>query len=251
MSTALKLSESMEDYLEAIFHLVADKQAARARDIAEWMKVNRSSVTGALHSLAEKGLINYQPYELITFTRKGKTLAKQVVERHKVFRDFLVKVLSIDEAKADEAACQMEHAIPSPILERLIQFVEFVEVCPRGGAKWVENFGYHCDSSDLQDCERCISSCLDDMKKRKSNVGSKQQMVVTLKDLSPGQKGKVEHIKGQGEVYKRLLDMGVTPGSLVEMRRVAPLGDPIEIKVKGYYLSLRKQEAEQIAIRLL
>jgi Fe2+ transport system protein FeoA len=76
-------------------------------------------------------------------------------------------------------------------------------------------------------------------------------MVVALKQLNPGQQGKVERISGRGEVYKRLLDMGVTPGSLVEMRRVAPLGDPLEIKVKGYNLSLRKEEAENISIRLL
>ena len=76
-------------------------------------------------------------------------------------------------------------------------------------------------------------------------------MVVALKDLSPGQKGKVGRVAGRGEVFKRLIDMGVTPGSPVEMRRVAPLGDPIEIKVRGYHLSLRKQEAEKITIELL
>ncbi len=76
-------------------------------------------------------------------------------------------------------------------------------------------------------------------------------MVVALKDLSPGQRGKVARIRGRGEVYARLLDMGITPGSLVEMKRVAPLGDPLEIKVKGYHLSLRKQEAEKIAVELL
>lgn len=76
-------------------------------------------------------------------------------------------------------------------------------------------------------------------------------MVVPLKQLVPGQKGRVTQIQGQGEVYKRLLDMGVTPGSLIEMRRIAPLGDPLEIKVKGYHLSLRKKEAEKIAVELL
>ena len=76
-------------------------------------------------------------------------------------------------------------------------------------------------------------------------------MVVSLKDLSPGQKGRVTRVRGRGVVYKRLVDMGVIPGSLIEMRRVAPLGDPLEIKVRGYHLSLRKQEAEKIAVELL
>ncbi len=76
-------------------------------------------------------------------------------------------------------------------------------------------------------------------------------MVVNLRDLRPGQKGKVNHVKGKGAIFKRLLDMGITPGSLIEMMREAPLGDPIEIKLRGYYLMLRKKEAAQIVVALV
>lgn len=250
MSASVELSSSLEDYLEAIFHVVAEKHVARSRDIAERLGVNKSSVTGALHSLAEKGLVNYEPYEAITLTGGGKALATDIVRRHEVLRDFLVKVLSVDADKADQAACRMEHAVPSPILERLIQFVEFIEVCPRGGANWIRGFGYHCGQVEPETCVRCISSCLKHAKDRIA-VRSGAANVATLKELRPGQKGRVTHVRGRGAVYKRLLDMGVTPGSLVEMRRVAPLGDPLEIKVRGYHLSLRKKEAEKIEIELL
>ena len=73
----------------------------------------------------------------------------------------------------------------------------------------------------------------------------------TLKDLKPGQKGKVLRIKARGEMNKRIVEMGITPGSVVEMERVAPLGDPVDIKVKGYHLSLRKDEAGGIEIEKL
>ena len=76
-------------------------------------------------------------------------------------------------------------------------------------------------------------------------------MTIALGELSPGQKARVERIKGRGETNKRLVAMGLTPGSVVEMVRVAPLGDPIEIKVKGYHLSLRKEEAEKVTVALL
>ena len=154
MGSTARLSESLEDYLETIFHLVAEKPAARARDIAKRLGVGRSSVTGALHALAEKGLVNYAPYEVITLTRKGEAAAQDVVRRHEVFRDFLVKVLSVEETAADEAACQMEHAIPPAVFERFMEFVEFVEVCPRAGAKWIRGFGYHCQHGKPDDCER-------------------------------------------------------------------------------------------------
>ena len=71
-----------------------------------------------------------------------------------------------------------------------------------------------------------------------------------LSELTPGEKGKVKQITGEGRLKKKLLDMGVIPGSEVEVIKVAPLGDPIDIKIKGYHLSLRKQEAKQISIKV-
>lgn len=72
-----------------------------------------------------------------------------------------------------------------------------------------------------------------------------------LKDLRPGQKGKVLKVTGRSETRKRIVEMGVTAGAVVEVERVAPLGDPIEVKVKGYHLSLRKDEAAGIEIEPL
>lgn len=72
-----------------------------------------------------------------------------------------------------------------------------------------------------------------------------------LKNLKPGQKGRVLKISARGELNKRIVEMGVTPGSVVEVERVAPLGDPIDIKVKGYHLSLRKEEADGIEVETL
>ena len=82
------LSSNMEDYLEAIFHISAEKKAARAKDIAERLNVNKSSVTGALRSLSEKGYVNYAPYDIITLTAEGQVLAKDVVRRHETLKDF-------------------------------------------------------------------------------------------------------------------------------------------------------------------
>jgi DtxR family Mn-dependent transcriptional regulator len=246
------LTASLEDYLEAIFHIIADKQAVRPKDIARRLKVSNASVTGALRSLADKELINYAPYDVITLTPAGKTAAVDVIRRHEVLSDFFVKVLAVDPAAADEAACKMEHSIPKVILERFIQFAEFVEVCPRGGAKWIAGFGYHCDRGATQDnCERCVSQTLEEVRRRKQQGDRKTMVVVKLKDLKPGQRGKVLRISARGETNKRIVEMGVTPGSVVEVERVAPLGDPIEMKVKGYHLSLRKEEAEGIEIETL
>jgi len=71
-----------------------------------------------------------------------------------------------------------------------------------------------------------------------------------LHELKPGEKGKIVKVGGGRGIQRRLLDMGLVSGSDVEVERVAPLGDPIEIKIKGYHLSLRKEEASNIQVEV-
>jgi len=69
-----------------------------------------------------------------------------------------------------------------------------------------------------------------------------------LSELKPGQKGKILQIGAIGPLKRRLMDMGVLKGEEIEVRKVAPFGDPIEVKVKSYNLSFRKKEAEGITV---
>lgn len=73
-------------------------------------------------------------------------------------------------------------------------------------------------------------------------------METTLKELKPGESGVVISIGSKGPVKKRLMDMGVTPGAEIKVIKVAPLGDPVEVNLRGYELSLRKEEAAQIVV---
>ncbi len=70
----------------------------------------------------------------------------------------------------------------------------------------------------------------------------------TLDTLAVGEGGRVSAVVGSAEVRRRLLEMGLTPGCRVRVVRFAPLGDPIDVEVRGYHLSLRKHEARQITL---
>jgi len=140
-SSQKRLSASLEDYLEAIYHIENRKQAARAKDIGDSLDVKGSSVTGALQALAKRELINYAPYEVITLTGKGRALAREVVKRHRVLRKFFVDVLDVDEKIAEKAACRMEHSVPRKISERLIGFVQYLtKETDKEKRKLIENF---------------------------------------------------------------------------------------------------------------
>jgi uncharacterized protein (TIGR00725 family) len=130
VSAATGLSESLGDYLESIYHLVRSRSAALVKEIAERMKVQKSSVTGALRLLAEKGLVNYDPYSFVTLTARGERIARDLVRRHETLRQFLTRVLAVEAAAADRNACHMEHAIEPQVLEKLYELGR--EIARRG-----------------------------------------------------------------------------------------------------------------------
>lgn len=70
----------------------------------------------------------------------------------------------------------------------------------------------------------------------------------TLKNVKIGQYAKVVKLHGEGAVKRRIMDMGITKGAIIYVRKVAPLGDPIEVTVRDYELSLRKSDAEMIEV---
>jgi len=70
----------------------------------------------------------------------------------------------------------------------------------------------------------------------------------TLKDVKPGETVEVVKLHGTGAIKRRIMDMGITKGCSIYVRKVAPLGDPVEVTVRGYELSLRKEDAEMVEV---
>ena len=140
MSKRTQLSASLEDYIEAIYNIVAEKQKARSKDIAASLNVSGASVTEALRSLAKKKLINYAPYEAITLTNKGRKAAKDVVHRHNALKQFFIDVLDVKHDIAEQGACRVEHTAPQEIIDQMIRFINYLETCPSDSKQLVENF---------------------------------------------------------------------------------------------------------------
>ncbi len=249
MAASDALTASMEDYLEAIYHIVRQKQAARAKDIARRLEVNNSSVTGALRTLSEKGFINYAPYDVITLTPKGRQHAEDVVRRHEALMDFFTKVLCVDPQEASEAACKMEHAVSGTILKRLIRFVEFLEICPRGGDSLIQGFKNHCGQDEnFITCSDSIAECLEVLKKRQIEIEGETLDTVALNDLGLHRRGKIVKIKGKGSASRKLNELDITPGSMVEVLQILPDTAAIEIKARGYRLTLSEDDAARIQV---
>jgi DtxR family transcriptional regulator, Mn-dependent transcriptional regulator len=225
------LSASLEDYLEVIFWTVAAQGAARVKDIARQLKVKASSVTGALQLLAEKEYVHYRPYEAVTLTREGFDEAARVVQRHRILREFFTEVLGVDSALAEEQACRLEHGIGNEVAGRLVSLLQFVEDRPEIGEELTGFLGQQTRSG------RQTAGTLDLM-------GG----MLTVADLKRGQKGVIMAIRREGVVSRRLADMGLGRGALVEVEGTAPMGDPIRVKIRRDRLALRRKEAAAIVV---
>lgn len=155
------LSSNLEDYLEAISHLQRENKVARAKDIADWLHVSRASVTGALKTLGERGLINYSPYSFVTLTDQGAVIADEIIRRHTTLKDFFANFLLLDPKRADDIACRVEHAVDSETMDRLVSFLNFMRHCPRSGEDWLESFNLYCHKGvGRADCQACVTACL-------------------------------------------------------------------------------------------
>ena len=121
-----ELSASLEDYLEAIFNLAGEADAARSKEIAKVLGVSKASVTGALRVLKHKGLVNYKPYDSVTLTNVGQDAAVEIVQKHHILKSFFINVLGVEPEIGQKAACKAEHALGPEISTRLLSFIKFI-----------------------------------------------------------------------------------------------------------------------------
>jgi DtxR family Mn-dependent transcriptional regulator len=152
-----KLSSTLEDYLVAVYRLEGEKRVARPRDIGRLQNVAKSTVTAALKSLAEKRLVNYQPYDPITLTPLGRRKAEWLAVRNRILRNFLESVLALDPELAETTACGMEHAVDEEAMERFVCFLAFLQQYAPSGRKWLKEFhAFAREGGRSLKCRRCV-----------------------------------------------------------------------------------------------
>ena len=121
--TKTHISASLEDYIMTIYQIINEKKGVKAIDISRRMGVGRSSVTDALKSLAEKNLVNYNPYDVISLTEEGEKIAAEVLEKHKILHDFFENVLILSPEEAAKNACGVSHAISTEAFDKFVRFI--------------------------------------------------------------------------------------------------------------------------------
>jgi DtxR family Mn-dependent transcriptional regulator len=235
------LSESLEDYLETIYNLTQEKGEARVSEIAERRDVSMASVCQALQRLNKEELITYGAREMPTLTPKGNRLAQKIASRHRFVRKFLREILGVQGEAAERDACLLEHHLSRETLSHLVAFTQFAESA-RCDGETVQNAFRRCEQSGFVTApDRNRRG-----KRRRRYKGQHEGPVLSA--LEPGDRARVVHLHAGCAVRQRLVDMGILPGVELTLVRKAPLGDPVEIRVRGFSLSLRREEAQAIEV---
>ncbi len=237
----LQISPAMEDYLETIYLLVAEKKVARVKDIAAERGVKPGSVSLAMKKLASMGLIHYTQREFIDLTAEGEEVARRTLARHELLRRFFQEVLDVSPKNARSDACAMEHYLSDEGVDRLTKFFEFIHRCPRGSKAEFLDRVHHCPLVNPGQ-PACEHDC-PEARAQSSEPAARP----TLGDLQPGETGTVAQVDASGQVRRRLIDRGLIPLTTVELIRTLPRGS-IRILVNGQETDLSSSEASHVIL---
>ncbi len=136
----VKLSQSLEDYIEAIYLINRKKKVVRVKEIAKFLGVKTPSVVDAVSKLQDRGLIVHEKYGYLYLTKKGIEIAKSIYKKHEEVYKFLNQFLGMNKSISEKDACEIEHYISKETLDRIIKLMEYIESAPEGYPEWLNKF---------------------------------------------------------------------------------------------------------------
>jgi DtxR family Mn-dependent transcriptional regulator len=228
-------SEQLEEYLESILDIETMDGIAKTSAIAKCLKVAPASVTEALQVLSEKGFVHYEPYKGATLTDLGREMAQKVKRRHRLLEVFLTDILHINRDNVHDEACKMEHTLSDETECALCKLLKAPARCPHG--------------SLIEACNRKVESCSACLEGEEPvSACTRDEPLIPVTSLTPGQKGTIAFIRGDNGVVQRLTDLGLTLRTEIQLIRKAPLLGPVEIGVRKTKLAIDHAIADHIFV---
>jgi DtxR family Mn-dependent transcriptional regulator len=221
-----KLTQSIEDYLKAIYELTSIEGRASTTDLADYLKVTPASVTGMIKKLAQTDppLVEYQKHRGVTLTDDGKNVALETIRHHRLLELFLYQILDYPWDEVDEEAHQLEHVISEKFEDQIAKVLGNPEFDPHG------------DPIPGKDLSLPLTSS------------------TRLSDLRAGQEAIIKRVRDtDSELLRYLSEMGVVPGSEVSIQDYSAFDGNIHLQIRGNQetVVLGPRITEQIFVEVL
>ena len=217
-TTLVELSESMQMYLVTIARLRENGSPVPLSLLADTLSISPVSVNEMCRKLQDQGLVVYQPYKGALLTDVGDERACHILRRHRLWEVFLVDKLGFDYDEAHDIACQLEHATPNAVADRLDHYLDYPPVNPIG-----------------EPIIRC-------------GVPTPSMATVSLAALPAGLRGRVIRCDIEGASQSFLEEQGIRPGAWLSV--VAAAGDSVLVQVGQGHVSLARDLAEAVLVQV-
>jgi DtxR family transcriptional regulator, Mn-dependent transcriptional regulator len=214
---------SIEDYLSAIYKYQDESGNIKPNIIAEKLGISNAAVTDMLRRLSREKYVNYEKYKSITLTEKGRSYARNMVRRHRIWEVFLNQVVGMPWDKVHDEAHRLEHSASDELIDRMEEMLEFPEYDPHGDP---------------------IPSKLGKVPKLRKNI--------PLSLLKQGEKGKVIRVNDFDEgflVY--IAEIGINLNELIEMKAVRNFDKSMLIEVGGKDCNISRKIADNVFVELV
>ncbi|MGA9351236.1 MAG: metal-dependent transcriptional regulator [Anaerolineae bacterium] len=216
------VTESIEEYLEAIYKLREEGQPVALSTLAECLKISPVSANEMVRKLVEQKLVLYEPYKGVSLTPAGQAQALAVIRRHRLWERFLTDVLGLSWDQVHEEACRLEHATSPLVEERLAQLLGEPGTCPHG------------HPMPTAEGEMAVEAGC------------------PLAELTAGQKARILRVpEGDVTLLQYLATLGLEPQATVQVEAVAPFQGPLTVQVGEARHVLGRELASQIVVRPL
>ena len=211
--------ESTEEYLEAIYRLEREGPGVTTSGLATELGITPASVSGMLKKLAGEGYIDHVARGEAKLTQAGLAVAVRVLRRHRLAECLLTTVLGMSWDEVHNEACKLEHAISDKVEARLVAVLNDPKVCPHG---------HPIPPADLSDPPR---------------------PGVPLAQMQTGELATVYGVTEEvPEILRYLSDVGLRPGSAVNIIEKAPLGGPVTVEVSGERHAISLELARMVTV---
>ena len=218
----IMLSSTEENYLKAIYNISErESGSVTTNNIAHAMQTKAASVTDMIKKLAEKELVDYAKYRGVSLTEKGRSLATQLIRKHRLWETFLVDKLGFDWHEVHELAEELEHIRSNELINRLDAFLNYPKFDPHG----------------------------DPIPNASGRFTIRQQ--VQLSEMHPGEKGDVVAVHHHDDALLRhLADIGIEINTFIEVLELHAYDQSIHVRInRDHVIQISQQLAQKLFIR--